>query len=67
MTDTESTMMMESMAAKASDLGLTAEEMGTEFNSAMGYLSSFGKEGIKAFERPGCSSRNDRTCNIKNA
>ena len=50
MTDTESTMMMESMAAKASDLGLTAEEMGTEFNSAMGYLSSFGKEGIKAFE-----------------
>jgi hypothetical protein len=50
MTDTDTTRMMESMAAGAEQLGMTAEDLGKEFNSAMGYLSSFGKEGIKAFE-----------------
>lgn len=50
MTDTDTTRMMESMAAGAEQLGMSAEDLGKEFNSAMGYLSSFGKEGVKAFE-----------------
>ena len=50
MSDIESTKLMESMASSASALGLTSEGMAQQFNSAMGYLSSFGKEGVKAFE-----------------
>ena len=41
---------LEGMSANAKDLGLTAESMGSQFNSSMGYLSSFGEEGITAFK-----------------
>ena len=41
---------LEGMSANAENLGLTAESMGTQFNSSMGYLSSFGEEGIAAFK-----------------
>ena len=41
---------LEGMAANAENLGLTAESMGSQFNSSMGYLSSFGEEGITAFK-----------------
>ena len=44
------TSTQEGMAANAENLGLTAESMGTQFNSSMGYLSSFGEEGIAAFK-----------------
>jgi hypothetical protein len=44
------TSTLEGMAANAENLGLTAESMGTQFNSSMGYLSSFGEEGITAFK-----------------
>ena len=37
------TSTLEGMAANAENLGLTAESMGTQFNSSMGYLSSFGE------------------------
>tara|TARA_R110002167_G_scaffold299493_1_gene503874 strand:+ start:2541 stop:5165 length:2625 start_codon:yes stop_codon:yes gene_type:complete len=44
------TSTLEGMAVNAKDLGLTAESMGSQFNSSMGYLSSFGEEGIAAFK-----------------
>ena len=40
----------EGVVALGEDIGLTAEEMGTQFNSSMGYLTSFGKEGVQAFK-----------------
>ena len=50
MSESKITSTLEGMAANAENLGLTAESMGSQFNSAMGYLSSFGEEGVSAFK-----------------